>query len=390
MKYDFDTVIDRRGTDSIKWDVKDGELPMWVADMDFKTAPEIINAIERRTSHGIFGYTDLYEEWYSAYINWWGTRHGLEIKKEWLIFSVGVVPSISSLVRRLTNPAEKVILQTPVYNAFFHSIEDNGRRVIECPLSYDGASFGIDFDSLEEKLSDPQTTLMILCNPHNPVGKIWDRTTLSRIGTLCKKHHVTVISDEIHCDITNPGIGYVPFASVSDECREISVTCVAPTKAFNIAGIHSSAVIVPDEGLRNRVRRGLNTDELSEPNSFAVCAAVAAFNEGGEWLDELREYIYENKTITQKYVSDNIPAIKVTPSEATYLLWLDMSSLKGESDQIAKFIRERTGLYLTAGGIYGGAGNHFIRMNVACPKATLYDGLDRLSRGVNEYIEHTK
>ncbi|MCD8314830.1 MAG: pyridoxal phosphate-dependent aminotransferase [Firmicutes bacterium] len=390
MKYDFDTVVNRRGTDSIKWNVGEDELPMWIADMDFHAAPAIRASIEKRVSHGIFGYTDISDEWYSAYINWWRSRHGLEIKKEWMIFSVGVVPSISSIVRRLTNPAEKVLLQTPVYNAFFHSIEDNGRRVIDSPLKYDGKVFTVDFDDLEAKLSDPETTLMILCNPHNPVGKIWDAETLARTGELCRRHHVTVISDEIHCDITDPGVGYVPFASVSDVCRDISVTCVAPTKAFNIAGLHSSAVIVPNEGLRNRIKRGLNTDELSEPNSFAECVAVAAFNECGEWLDELRQYIYENKKITEKFISENIPEIKATSSDATYLMWLDMSSLGNDSRAVEEFIRKKTGLFLTAGEIYGGTGKCFVRLNVACPKETLYDGLERLRRGVKLYIEEVK
>ena len=275
--YDFGTPVARRGMDSLKWDVAEGELPMWVADMDFQTAPEIRQALMERMAHGVFGYSVVPERWYDAYIQWWKTRHGYTMERDWLIFCTGVVPAISSIVRKLTTPAEKVLIQTPVYNIFFNSILNNGRQVLESPLRYDGEAYGIDFADLEEKLSDPQTTLMILCNPHNPVGKIWDAETLRRIGALCKKYNVVVVSDEIHCDLTDPGTGYVPFASVSEECRENSITCIAPTKAFNMAGLQTAAVSVHNPVLRHKVWRGLNTDEVAEPNAFAVEAAVAAF-----------------------------------------------------------------------------------------------------------------
>ena len=236
MKYDFDTPINRKNTNSLKWDVKENELPMWVADMDFATAPEIREAIEKRASHGIFGYTVIPDEWYGAYIGWWKTRHSLEIKEDQLIFCTGVIPAISTAVRKLTTPAEKVLIQTPVYNIFFNSILNNGRVVLENPLKYTGGNYEMDFDDLERKLSDPQTTLMLLCNPQNPGGKIWDKATLERVGELCYENNVTVLSDEIHCDLIDPGKNYVPFASVSEKCRENSITCIAPTKAFNLAG----------------------------------------------------------------------------------------------------------------------------------------------------------
>ena len=385
MNYNFDTPINRKGTGSLKWDVADNELPMWVADMDFQTAPEVQKAIENRAVHGVFGYSVVPEEWYQAYMGWWKERHGMNVEKDWLIFCTGVVPAISSIVRKLTTPAEKVLIQTPVYNIFFNSIENNGRQVLECPLRYENGEYNIDFAQVEQALSDPQVTLMLLCNPHNPVGKIWDRETLTRIGALCWKHHVIVVSDEIHCDLTDPGYSYTPFASVSDICRDNSITCIAPTKAFNLAGLQTAAVMIPNSMLRHKVWRGLNTDEVAEPNDFAVPAAVAAFTKGAAWLDALRAYLYENKTLVRDFVAKEIPKIKVVPSQATYLLWLDCSVLGGDAAEIASFIRNETGLYLSPGDQYGGNGTAFLRMNIACPRAMVQEGMSRLKQGVLAY-----
>ena len=382
VTYDFDTPVDRRGTASLKWDVAENELPMWVADMDFQTAPEIRQALMERMAHGVFGYSVVPERWYEAYIQWWKTRHGYTMERDWLIFCTGVVPAISSIVRKLTTPAEKVLIQTPVYNIFFNSILNNGRQVLESPLRYDGEAYGIDFADLEEKLSDPQTTLMILCNPHNPVGKIWDAETLRRIGALCKKYNVVVVSDEIHCDLTDPGTGYVPFASVSEECRENSITCIAPTKAFNMAGLQTAAVSVPNPVLRHKVWRGLNTDEVAEPNAFAVEAAVAAFTRGGGWLDALRSYLYGNKQRAAEFIHEELPSIHLVPSQATYLLWLDCGRLGMSGEEIAETIRRETGLYLSEGSQYGSTGENFLRLNIACPRTVLEDGLRRLKAGI--------
>jgi len=357
---------------------------MWVADMDFKTAPEIADAILKRVKHGVFGYSVTGEGWSEAIINWWKKRHALQIKSEWLIFCTGIVPAISSIVRKLTTPNENVLVQTPVYNIFFNSIVNNGCRPVENELIYKNGEYSVDFDDLEKKLSDPQTALMILCNPHNPIGKIWDKETLERIGELCFKHHVTVIADEIHCDLTDPGEEYTPFASVSEKCRNNSITCIAPTKAFNIAGLQTAAVFVPDENLRYKVNRGLNTDEVAEPNVFAALAAEAAFKYGEKWLDELRVYLYENKKIVADYLSENLPEIKLVPSKATYLLWLDCSGLAGKNEDLAREIRKKTGLYLSSGGAYRGNGGKFLRMNIACPKEVLKDGLERLKRAFKQ------
>ncbi|MCD8048609.1 MAG: pyridoxal phosphate-dependent aminotransferase [Clostridia bacterium] len=382
MKYDFDTPVDRRNTNSLKWDVAENELPMWVADMDFKTAPAVSDAIKKRAEHGVFGYTIIPDEWYEAYISHWQTRHNFTIQKDWLIFSTGVIPTISSVVRKLTTPAEKVVLQTPVYNIFFNSVLNNGRVVLQNFLKYDKSGVSIDFEDLEEKLSDPQTSLMILCNPHNPVGRIWSRDELFRIGELCRKYNVVVLSDEIHCDITDPGKDYVPFASVSDDCRGNCVVCVAPTKAFNIAGLQTSAVFIPNPTLRHKVWRALNTDEVAEPNAFAVDAAIAAFTKGGDWLDEFREYIYQNKLFAADFIARELPETTLIPSEATYLLWLKINS---DASTAAKNIRAKTGLYLSSGSPFGGDGDSFLRINIACPRKTLIDGLNRL-KNAREFL----
>lgn len=381
MKYDFDRIIDRRGTNSEKWDVSDGELPMWVADMDFATAPEIIDALKKRVDHGIFGYSGIPDEWYEAYISWWKDRHQFTINREWLVFTTGVIPGISSVIRKLTTPAEKVLVQTPVYNIFFNSIINNGRQVTESPLVLKGDRYEMDFEQLERDLSDPQTSLMLLCNPQNPGGRIWTREELIRVAELCARYDVRVVSDEIHCDITAPGTSYVPFASVSDTARDISVTCISPSKAFNIAGLHSAAVFAANKKIRHMVWRGLNTDEVAEPNAFAITATVAAFSKGGEWLDALNCYIDKNKKKAAEYINTQIEGIRVLNGPATYLLWLDIRSLPENGAGFCRFLREKTGLILSSGEIYGQAGNGFIRMNLACPESVLEDGLARLKTG---------
>lgn len=386
MQYDFDKIIDRRATNSMKWNVPEGELPMWVADMDFRTAPEIITAIKERAEHGIYGYTEVSEEWYAAISNWWKKRHHFQIEKEWLVFCTGVVPAISSIVRKMTTVGENIVVQTPVYNIFFNSIVNNGRNVLENKLRLDGEEYRIDFEDLENKLSNPQTTLMILCNPHNPIGKIWDKETLERIGELCEKHHVLIVSDEIHCDLTKPGSSYIPFASVSEVCRRCSITCLAPTKAFNLAGLQTAAVLIPNETIRHKVSRGLNTDEVAEPNVFAVNATVAAFEQGEQWLDALREYLWENRKFAEGYIRSEIPDIKLLPANATYLLWLDCRKLIGSSTEFCNFIRKETGLYLSDGSGYRN-GNGFLRMNIACPKSVVQDGLIRLKRSIPPYTK---
>lgn len=384
MEFQFDNIIDRRNTGSMKWDVKLNELPMWVADMDFQTAPQIIECMIERAKHGVFGYTQVTDDWYEVYQGWWEKRHHFQIQKDWLIFCAGVVPAISSIVRKMTTVGENVAVMTPVYNIFYNSILNNGRNVLENKLKYDGKEYQIDFDDLEKKLSNPQTTLLILCNPHNPIGKIWGRETLERIGDLCGKHHVLVLSNEIHCDLTEPGWEYIPFASVSENCRKNSITCVAPTKTFNLAGIQTAAVIVPDDNLRHKVSRGLNTDEVAEPNVFAAVAPIAALTCGGEWLDALREYLWENRRFAEDYIKSEIKGISAVSARATYLLWLDCRNVIGKGTEFCRFIRSHSGLYLSDGNEYRN-GEGFLRMNLACPRKQVEEGLMRLKKSVAAY-----
>ena len=380
MTYDFDTIIDRRGTDAMKWNVGENELPMWVADTDFPTAPAIWEAVKARAEHGIWGYSVLPEAWYDAYVSWWRDRHGLALERDWLLFALGVVPAISSVIRSLTSPGDKVVIQSPVYNCFFSAVTDNGRAVWDSPLKYDGCTYSIDFADLEAKLSDPRAKVMLLCNPHNPTGNIWSREELKRIGELCAQHGVTVVADEIHCDVTAPGAEYVPFASVSDTCRDISISCIAPTKAFNLAGLKTAAVAVAEPALREKIKAALHADGVAEANAFAADAAVAAFTKCGEWLDQCNAYIDENRRTVEAFLEKELPQVKAVPSKSTYLVWLDCTALKGDKEKLAEFIREKTGLFMNAGRMYGAP--DFLRLNVGCPRVYVEDGLNRLKAGV--------
>lgn len=381
-KFGFDKSTDRRNTFSYKWDVLDGELPMWVADMDFETAPCVKEALVKRAEHGIFGYAVTPDEFFLAFSDFFAARHGYRPSPEDMIFSTGVVASISSAVRKLTTPAESVALLTPVYNIFYNSILNNGRRVSECELVYENGEYSIDFSALERTLSDPQCSLFILCNPHNPVGKIWSRDELSRIGELCVKYGVTVISDEIHCSITDPQCeSYTPFASVNEKCRDISVTLVSATKTFNIAGLQCSVAIAKNPVLHHKMWRALNTDECAEPNAFAVPAVVAALNDGREWLDELLLYLFENRRLAEEFVG-KIEGLTPVRAEATYLLWIDARAVSKSSDELVDFLRKETGLILCPGSEYGHGGDGFLRMNLATDRSRLLDGLERLERGI--------
>lgn len=384
--YDFSKLTNRKETNSLKWDVETNELPMWVADMDFETAPEIVEALQKRLDHKIFGYNIVPDEYFESIQNWWSSHHKFKFEKEWMMFCTGVVPAISSIVRKMTTVGENVLIQAPVYNIFYNSILNNGRHVLSSDLVYDGHEYSIDFKDLEEKLSMPQTTMMILCNPHNPIGKIWTKEVLKHIGDLCAKHNVLVVSDEIHCDIVAPNREYISFASVSQTNLMNSITCIAPTKTFNLAGLQTACIVVPNEVLRHKVNRGINTDEVAEPNSFAITATIAAFTKGESWLNELREYIENNKQTTIKFIKEQLPELHVIPSEATYLLWIDCSHVCNNSVELVQSIRKTTGLYLSDGLEYGENGKCFIRMNVACPLDRLNDGLERLKKGIKNFL----
>lgn len=386
MKYDFDKLISRDGTNSSKWRMKNDVLPMWVADMDFKAAPEILSVLQKRLDNGVFGYSFIPKEWNEAIKSWWQRRHNVSLQNEWMCFCTGVIPAISTAIRRFSSPGDQILVQAPVYHVFFNCIKNNGREILSNDLVYKDGSYEIDFEDLEAKLAQPLTTMMLLCNPHNPIGKIWDKETLKKIGELCYKHDVLVISDEIHCDITDPGLNYVPFISVSEECKNNSITCISPTKAFNIAGLQSSAVVTPNEKIRARLNAAINYDEVGEANAFAIIAAIAAFNEGEAWLDELREYLFENKKVVANFIKEHNLPVKLLPSNATYLLWLDCSAFCEDSSEFMNFLRDKARLWLNDGNAYRGD-RFFLRMNIATQKSRVIEGLNRLKNGINLYLK---
>ncbi|MDA7027628.1 pyridoxal phosphate-dependent aminotransferase [Bacillus sp. CLL-7-23] len=385
MTFNFDKMTDRFNTNSYKWSVEYEELPMWVADMDFEISPAIVNAMQKRLDHHIFGYTTVPDAYYHAVAQWFEKRHQFHVEKDWMMFCTGVVPAISSIVRKITNIGDNVLVLSPIYNIFYNSIINNHRKVLTSELIYKEKQYSIDFDDLERKLADPDTTLIIFCNPHNPIGKIWDRKTLEKIGNLCIKHNVLILSDEIHCDLSHPGYRYIPFASVSEEIAKICMTCVAPTKTFNLAGIQTSSIIVPNPALRKLVNRGINTDEVAEPNVFAIEAAISAFTEGEPWLEALLDYLIENKQLIEHFITSQLPQLQVIHSEATYLAWLDCRAITNDTKYLCELIRKETGLYVSEGAIFGGNGHQFIRLNYACPKARLEDGLQRLKKGIEAF-----
>ena len=385
MPFDFDRIIDRRNTNSYKWDVKADELPMWVADMDFETAPAVVEAIEKRLRQGAFGYNTVPDSFRESIIRWWQRRHRFTMEKEWILYCTGVVPAISSIVRKMTEIGDDIVVLAPVYNIFYNSILNNGRKVLASELRYADGSYTIDYADLEEKLSRETTSLFIFCNPHNPIGKVWDRPMLERIAELCIKHDVLVVSDEIHCDLTHIGHAYIPFASLSKEIADRTISCIAPTKTFNIAGLQTAAIVIPNPEIRKQVDRGINTDEVAEPNTFAIQAAEAAFDEGEEWLEELREYLELNREFLIGSLKELVPEVQVIEAEATYLAWIDCAAITEDTKALCAFIREKTGLYLSAGDIFGGNGSRFVRWNYACPKALLEDGIQRFVEGVALY-----
>ena len=386
MKYDFDKVTPRCGTNSYKWDSTDDKevLPMWVADMDFPTAPCIINALKKRVEHGIFGYTRVPEEYYDAVISWFSRRHHWKPRREWFIYTSGVVPALSAVIKALTNVGDKVLTLTPVYNCFFSSIRNNGCELDSCALRYENNTFSIDYEDLERRAADPKTTLMLLCNPHNPSGRVWTREELRRIGDICIKNNVVVVADEIHCELVHPGFTYTPFASVSEEFQKHSVTCVAPSKAFNIAGLQIANIIVENDKWRQRIDKAININEVCDVNPFGVIATIAAYNEGEEWLNQLLQYIHGNYLLFKDYCEEHLPQLPVAPLEGTYLAWMDCRSLGIPSEELEEELTKEAKLWLNAGSMYGKEGEGFMRWNLACPRQLVKEGLERFSQFVDK------
>lgn len=378
MKYDFDKTIDRRATNSYKWDsAPEGVLPMWVADMDFRTAPAIIDALQKRVAHGIFGYTRVPDAYYDAVTSWFSRRHGWDIDREWIIYTSGVVPAVSAVIKALTVPGDKVIVQTPVYNCFFSSIRNNGCEIVSNPLRRTADTYEMDFDALERCATDPRAKVMLLCNPHNPAGRVWTPDELTRLGNICLRNGVTVVADEIHCELVYQGFKYTPFASLSDAFLHRSVTCVSPSKAFNIAGLQIANIVAFDNDLRSRIDKAININEVCDVNPFGVAATIAAYNEGEEWLNQLVDYLHGNYEAMAEFCRRELPEFPITRFEGTYLVWMDCSSLGMPSDALEHALLDDARLWLNAGTMYGAEGEGYMRWNIACPRSVMLDGLNR-------------
>ena len=386
MKYNFDEIIPRRNTNSVKWDeaAQDDIIPLWVADMDFRVLPQITEALRQRVDHGVFGYTHVPDSYYESVIRWFKDRHGLQgVKPSDIIYTSGVVPAISAIVRGLTLPGDKVLVQTPVYNCFFSSIRNQGCMVEENHLVYKNNTYVVDWDDFERKCADSRVRIFLLCNPHNPAGRVWKKEELQRMGEICQKHDVFVISDEIHCELVMPGNEYTPFASLSDDFLKNSATCVAPTKAFNIAGLQIANIIVKDRTKRERIDRAINIHEVCDVNPFGVIATEAAYTEeGAEWLRQLNTYLFANYRFLCDFFSKHFPSLEVVKLEGTYLVWVDCSSLGKSSTEIVNNLY-RHGVWMNDGAMYGENQRAFIRINIACPRKILEEGLLRMEKALH-------
>ena len=377
----------RFDTDSYKWDSAPSRdiIPLWVADMDFVTYPGITEALQKRVAHGIFGYTRVPDSYYDAVCRWFSKHHGWNINPGDIIYTSGVVPAISAVIKALTLPGDQVIVQGPVYNCFYSSIRNNGCEMVSNSLIYNKETlrYQIDFDDLEEKLSHERARLFLLCNPHNPGGRVWTREELMRIAQLCRKHSVRVISDEIHCELTLHDNRYTPFGSLPDELSCGSVTCCSPSKAFNIAGLQIANIVCRDREVRERIDRAININEVCDVNPFGVIALQAAYTDGGaEWLSELRAYLTANYELLLERFAADMPEFPVMRMEGTYLAWVDCSVLKESSEEIEQRLMRDNKVWVNAGSMYGKEGEHFIRINMACPWERLDEGLRRIAEGL--------
>lgn len=387
MEYDFSRPTERRGTDSYKWDSAPEAdiIPLWVADMDFETFPGITEALQRRVAHGIFGYTRVPEAYYEAVCNWFGKHHGWHINREDIIYTSGVVPAVSAVIKALTLPGDQVIVQGPVYNCFFSSIRNNGCETVSNSLIYNKEElrYEIDFDDLERKLAHERARLMLICNPHNPGGRVWTRDELTRVAELCHKYGVRVVSDEIHCELTLYDNEYVPFGSLPDELSHGSITCCSPSKAFNTAGLQIANIVCRDAEVRNRIDRAININEVCDVNPFGVIALQAAYSdEGYEWLTQLRAYISSNYDLLRERFARELPKCKVMRMEGTYLAWIDCSELHISSDEIEEMLMHENKVWVNAGSMYGTEGAAFIRINMACTSELLNEGITRIVNGL--------
>ena len=388
MKYDFDELIDRRGTNCVKWDEKPSlplegagqVIPLWVADMDFRAAPPILEAVRRRVEHGVFGYTVVGDDYYEAVISWFRRRHQWTIRREEILYTTGVVPAMSVAVKALTMPGEKVLILSPDYNCFFSSIRNNGCEVLESVLRFTRNNrFEVDYDDFEAKCADEKTTLFLLCNPHNPTGRVWTKDELERMNDICLRHHVKVVSDEIHCELIMPGHRFQPFAAVSEACRQNSVILNSPSKSFNIAGLQVANIVCAQPEWRRRLDRAININEVCDLNPFGPVALIAAYNEGEAWLDELCQYLWQNYLSLCEFASKHLPQWKVCPLEGTYLPWVDITATRLTSRQYADRLLSDARVWVNPGTMYGPqSGEGYIRLNIACPRSRLTEALEKI------------
>ncbi len=380
MQYNFDQVLSRRDTNSVKWDLnKDTDLlPMWVADMDFTTAPVIVEALQQRLSQAAFGYTLVPSEFYEAIQQWWIKRHECQLEKGWIVPVTGVIPGLVAIISAFTNPGDKIILQSPVYSHFYTTISDCNRQVSENNLIYSNGNYSIDFEDLELRASDPQAKLLILCNPHNPTGRAFTKEELTKIGEICLRHNVLVVSDEIHSDLVFKEHKHIPFASIGEELSNNSITLASPSKTFNLAGLQVAYFFASDKTKRKKVEKTLATQGATILSPFAITSLIAAYNEAEEWLEHLKEYLYSSYIYLREFFAQHLPDIHVVTLEATYLVWIDCKILGKDSATLTKQLLEQEKLWLNAGSMYGAAGNDFLRINIGCPRELLIDGLNRL------------
>lgn len=389
MKYDFDEIVNRRGTNSVKWDEakEEGVIPMWVADMDFKAAPCILDALKKRVEHGVFGYTIVPDSYYESIISWFERRHQWHIERDWIIYTSGVVPAISAIIKALTEPGDKVLVQTPVYNCFFSSIRNNGCTTAENALVRKGNSYEIDFDDFERQAADEKTKVFLLCNPHNPAGRVWTPEELSRMNDICLRHSVKVIADEIHCELVMPGHVFTPFAAVSKACQDNCITTNSPTKSFNIAGLQIANIITSNAEDRQKIDRAININEVCDVNPFGVIALQAAYNEGEDWIDQLNAYLWENYQALKTFFKDNLPQLKVIDLEGTYLVWVNVRATGMTGNELTEKLLKEGKVFVNRGTMYGKTtGADYIRINIAMPRSLMLEGLKRMKDVIDKNI----
>ena len=384
--YDFDELVERRGTGCVKWDEASSKdvIPLWVADMDFRAAPAILEAVKKRAEHGVFGYTVVEEDYYLAIISWFQRRHNWRIRREEILYTTGVVPAMSVAIKALTMPGEKVLILSPDYNCFFSSVRNNGCEVLETALrrtEKEGQiTFEVDWEDFEQKCADEKTTVFLLCNPHNPCGRVWTADELQQMNDICLKHQVKVVSDEIHCELVMPGYRFQPFAAVSEACRQNSVILNSPSKSFNIAGLQAANIICAQPEWRRRLDRTININEVCDLNPFGPVALVAAYNESEDWIDALCQYLWGNYEALCTFAAEHLPQWKVCRLEGTYLPWVDITATGTSSQAYADRLLNEAKVWVNPGTMYGAqSGEGYIRLNIACPRSRLLEALKRIA-----------